>query len=273
VNSPAASVTSLSMVADASRLIAFGLRPRSRPARDEMYAQLVRRFGTDDDFAALVRAVTSGLDLVILDCDERHGLVVASTEASVFAIRMTDYAKRTNGEGKASERVLHALAHLGAATLAYPRPADLSNAAYVGRITVNGVEAFIREATRRLREAAAEHGDDVDPPLDAPDLEAAWRVYDRRASTPGSGDGRRLPSSTGGMVSKALMFLAEQGLLTRRSDQDGGTYATTSRYRIQVLEAGNRMFSELLALGITEVTDGTGTLTPVTWTPQDVDAL
>jgi len=264
---------SVTAVADASRLVAFALRPKQRPARDENYAELVARFRDDDGFAELVKAVCLGLDLVVLDADDRHGLVVASTEESVFAVRMSDYARRTGGQGKAAERVLHALAHLGAATLAYPRPADLANPAWVGRITANGVEAFVREAARRLGEAAAEAGEDHDPPADAPDLEAAWRVYQRRAATPGSGDGRRVSSSTIGMVSKALKFLAEQGMLTQRSDEDGGTYVTTSRYRVQVAEAGARMFAELLALGITEVTNGAGTLTHIEWTEQDVAQL
>jgi hypothetical protein len=264
---------SVAAVADASRLVAFALRPKLRPARDETYTELVRRFRHDDGFAELVKAICLGLDLVILDADDRHGLVVATSEDSVFAVRMSDYARRTGGEGKAAERVLHALAHLGAATLAYPRPADLSNPAYVGRVTVNGVEAFVREACRRLSEAAADAGDDVDPSADTPDLEAAWRVYQRRAATPGSGDGRRVASSTIGMVGKALTFLADQGMLVKRSDEDGGTYATTSRYCIQVAEAGSRMFAELLSLGITEITDGTGTLTHVEWTDQTVSQL
>ncbi len=265
--------SSVGAVADASRLVAFALRPKQRPARDETYAELVRRFRDDDGFAELVKAVCLGLDLLVLDVDDRHGMVVASTTDSVFAVRMTEYARRTGGEGKAAERVLHALAHLGVAVMAYPRPADLSNPAYVGRVSANGVEAFVREACRRLGEEAAEAGEDVDPSVDAPDLEAAWRVYQRRAATPGSGDGRRVASSTVGMVGKALTFLAEQGMLTRRSDDDGGTYATTSRYRVQVAEAGSRMFAELLALGITEVTDGTGTLTHVEWTEKDVNQL
>jgi hypothetical protein len=265
--------SSVSAVVDASRLVGFALRPKHRPARDETYANLARRYRDDDGFAELVRAVCLGLDLVVLDVDDRHGLIVASTEESVFAVRMTDYARRTGGEGKAAERVLHALAHLGAATLAYPRPADLANPAYVGRVTVNGVEAFVREACRRLGDAAAEAGEAVDPSADAPNLEAAWRVYQRRAATPGSGDGRRVSSSTIGMVSKALIFLAEQGMLTRRSDDDGGTYATTSRYRVQVGEAGSRMFAELLSLGVTEIVDGTGSLTHVEWTEKDVNQL
>ncbi|TWD84501.1 hypothetical protein FB561_5692 [Kribbella amoyensis] len=262
--------SSTAAVADAARLIAFSFRPKLLPVRDETYRVLVHRFRDDDAFAEIVRAVAIGLDLVILDADVRHGLVVASTDESVFAIKMTDYAKRTGGEGKAAERVIHALAHLGAAALAYPRPADLSNPAYVGRITVHGVDAFVREAGRRLAESAAQRGEEQDPGLGTPDLEAAWRVYARRASTPGSGDGRRVSSSTVGIVGKALAFLADQGLLSRRSSDDGGTYVTTSRYRMQVREAGQRMFSELLGLGITTVTDGTGALTRIEWTEDDL---
>lgn len=266
-------VSSVAAVADASRLVAFGLRPKQRPARNETYAELITRFRDDDNFAELVNAVCLGLDLIVLDADERHGLVVASTEDSVFAIRMTDYARRTGSEGRAAERVLHGLSHLGAATLAYPRPADLANPAWVGRITVNGVEAFVREAARRLGETVTEAGEDHDPPADTPDLEAAWRVFQRRAATPGSGDGRRVSTSTIGMVGRALKFLADQGMLTYRSDEDGGTYATTSRYQVHVAEAGNRMFAELLALGITEISDGSGTLTHIEWTDQDVAQL
>jgi hypothetical protein len=263
--------SALSAVTDATRLIAFALRPRLRPARDETYRELTRRYRTDDGFTGVVNAAVLGLDLVVLDCDERHGLVLASTEDSVFAVKMTDYARRTGSEGRSAERVLHALAHLGAATLAYPRPADLANPAYIGRITVSGVETFVREASRRLSEQAKEAGQDSDPPANTPDLEAAWHVYERRAATPSSGDGRRVASSTSGMVSKALGFLAEQGMLTRTDDPN--TYTTTSRYRIQVLEAGRRMFSELVPLGVTEITDGTGTLTQVAWTQHDVDKL
>src|SRR5690349_4900832 len=145
------------VTADAARLVAFGLRPKLVPARDEEYRELVERARTDDVFAAVVQAVATGMDLVVMEISDRAGIVIASTEDSVFAVKMTDYARRTGGEGKAAERVLHALAHLGAATLAFPRPADLANETYLGRITVEGVEAFVREAASRLADAATQN--------------------------------------------------------------------------------------------------------------------
>lgn len=259
------------VTADAARLVAFGLRPKLVPARDDEYRELVERARTDDVFAAVVQAVATGMDLVVMEISDRAGIVVASTEDSVFAVKMTDYARRTGGEGKAAERVLHALAHLGAATLAFPRPADLSNETYLGRITVEGVEAFVREAASRLAEAATQD-DAADTAAGEPGLEAAWRVYTRRARTGSTGDGRKLASSTTGIINKALMFLADQGLLVRTGDERGGTFRTTPRYRTQVREAGVVMFDELLRLGITQVTDGSATIV-VGWTPQSLTEL
>lgn len=251
-------------IADAARLIAYGLRPKLVPARDEAYRTLVRKARTDSDFAAVVGAVAAGQDLVVMEISELAGIVIGSTEDSVFAVKMTEYARRTGGEGKASERVLHALAHLGAATLAFPRPADLANETYLGRITVEGVEAFVREAATRLGAKAAE-ADAADVDHDAPSLEAVWRVYSRRAQTGATGDGRKLSTSTLGIVGKALTFLADQGLLVRTSDERGGTFRTTPRYRTQVREAGQVMFAELVRLDITELSDGDATIA-VTWT-------
>ncbi|HWS39255.1 MAG TPA: hypothetical protein VN408_41735 [Actinoplanes sp.] len=259
------------LTADAARLIGFGLRPRLVPARDDTYRGLIRRARADDEFAAVVQAVAAGLDLVVMEISERAGIVVASTEESVFAIRAGDYWRRAGGDGKASERVLHALAHLGAATMAFPRPADLANETYLGRITVDGVEAFVREAAGRLAETAAGN-DDADLAAGEPGLEASWRVYSRRAQTGSTGDGRRLSSSTTGIVGRALTFLSEQGLLTRTGDERHGTYRTTPRYRTQVREAGVIMFDELLRLGVTEISDGSATI-EVTWTPESLTEL
>ncbi len=247
--------------ADAARLIGFGLRPKLTPARDEEYRALVDRAVTDSDFAAAVHAVADGLELVVLHISNRAGVVVAAaTGASGFAVKMTDYARRTSGEGKAGERVVHALAHLGAATLAYPRPADLADETYIGRITVDGVDAFVREAATRLAKKVGDDSGPGDPSTAEPDLEAAWRVYIRKARTGTTGDGRKLSTSSIGIVGRALAFLADQGLLHRSSDERGGTYRTTPRYRVQVRDAGEVMFGELLALGITGVSDGKGTI-------------
>lgn len=53
--------------ADAARLVAFGLQPKLQPARDQEYAELLRRYREDSPFARLADAVAAGLGLVVLE--------------------------------------------------------------------------------------------------------------------------------------------------------------------------------------------------------------
>jgi hypothetical protein len=255
-------------VADASRLVSFGLQPKLLPARDSEYAELVRRYRDDPSFARLADAVATGLGLIVLEVSSRAGMAVAAAEESVFAVRMGEYSRRAASES--TDRFLHGLAHLAVAALAFPRPEDLADDGYLGRITVNGVDAFVRQACRRLEEQADASGDNTDPVSDAPGLEAAWRVYARRSATGATKDARRLAGSTTGIVSKAVSFLVDSGFLQKTSDDSGGTYRTTARYQLQVRDlAGSAAMAELLALGVVPVSDGSATLLP----PDDSDEL
>ncbi|MFB7313439.1 hypothetical protein [Streptomyces sp. NPDC056192] len=254
--------------ADAARLVAFGLQPKLLPARDAEYAELLRRYREETPFARLADAVATGLGLVVLEVSTRAGMAVTAGEDSVFAVRMGDYARRASSDS--ADRFLHGLAHLAVAAMAFPRPEDLADDAYIGRITVNGIDAFVRQACHRLEERAEEHGDNTDPATDAPGLEAAWRIYARRSATGATKDARRLAGSTTGIVGKAVAFLTDSGFLQRTGDDAGGAFRTTARYQLQVRDmAGTAAMAELLELGVVPVTDGTATLLP----PPDGDDL
>ncbi|MGW0860203.1 hypothetical protein [Streptomyces sp. NPDC002690] len=254
--------------ADAARLVSFGLQPKLVPARDAEYADLLRRYREEPAFGRLADAVATGLGLVVLEVSTRAGMAVTADEDSVFAVRMGDYARRASSD--AADRFLHGLAHLAVAAMAYPRPEDLADDAYIGRITVNGVDAFVRQACLRLEERAAEQGENTDPTSDAPGLEAGWRVYARRSATGATKDARRLAGSTTGIIGKAAAFLTDSGFLQRTGDDAGGTYRTTARYQLQVRDmAGSAAMAELLELGVVPVTDGSATLLP----PRDTDDL
>ncbi|WP_406471827.1 hypothetical protein OH738_33510 [Streptomyces hirsutus] len=247
--------------ADAARLVAFGLQPKLQPARDQEYADLLRRYREDPSFARLADAVATGLGLIVLEVSPRAGMAVTAAEDSVFAVRMGDYARRTSADG--GDRFLHGLAHLAVAVMAFPRPEDLADDGYIGRVTVNGVDAFVRQTCHRLEERAAEQGENTDPASDAPGLETAWRVWARRSATGATKDARRLAGSTTGIVAKAVTFLTDSGFLQRTGDDNGGTYRTTARYQLQVRDlAGSAALAELLELGVVPVTDGTPTLLP-----------
>jgi hypothetical protein len=248
-------------VADAARLVGLGLQPKLLPARDAEYAELIRRHREDPAFARLADAVATGLGLIVLEVSARAGMALAAAEDSHFAVRMGDYARRAASD--TGDRFLHGLAHLAAAALAFPRPEDLADDGYIGRITVQGVDAFVRQACRRLAERAEEDGENTDPASDAPGLEAAWRIYARRSATGATKDARRLASSTTGIIGRAVAFLADSGFLQRTGDEHGGTYRTTARYQLQVRDlAGGAAMAELLDLGVVPVTDGTASLVP-----------
>ncbi|MFF2147317.1 hypothetical protein ACIRYZ_34435 [Kitasatospora sp. NPDC101155] len=248
-------------VADAARLVSFGLQAKLLPARDAEYAELVRRHREDPPFARLADAIATGMGLVVLEVSPRAGMAVAAAEDSLFAVRMGDYSRRAASES--TDRFLHGLAHLAVAAMAFPRPEDLADDGYLGRITVNGVDSFVRQACRRLEEQADAEGANTDPASDAPGLEAAWRVWARRTATGATKDARRLSGSTIGIVAKAVMFLVDSGFLQKVSDDSGGTYRTTARYQLQVRDlAGSAAMAELLDLGIVPVSDGTASLLP-----------
>ncbi|MGR8011728.1 hypothetical protein [Streptomyces hypolithicus] len=254
--------------ADAARLVSFGLQPKLLPARDLEYADLLRRYREEPPFARLADAVATGLGLVVLEVSTRAGMAVCASDDSVFGVRMGDYARRASAES--ADRFLHGLAHLAVAALAFPRPEDLADDGYIGRITVNGVDAFVRQACRRLEQRADEQGENTDPATEAPGLEAAWRIYARRSATGATKDARRLAGSTTGIIGKAVAFLTDSGFLHRTGDDAGGAYRTTARYQLQVRDmAGSAAMAELLELGVVAVMDGTATLVP----PSDADDL
>ncbi|MFD5783706.1 hypothetical protein [Streptomyces sp. NPDC126933] len=254
--------------ADAARLVSFGLQPKLLPARDAEYTELLRRYRDDPAFARVADAIATGFGLVVLEVSPRAGMAVTAGEDSVFAVRMGDYARRASTDS--ADRFLHGLAHLAVAAMAFPRPADLADDGYIGRITVNGVDTFVRQACRRLEERAEEQGENTDPSTDAPGLEAAWRIYARRSATGATKDARRLAGSTTGIVGKAVAFLTDSGFLQRTGDDAGGAYRTTARFQLQVRDlAGQAAMAELLELGVVPVTDGSATLLP----PPDGDDL
>jgi hypothetical protein len=218
--------------ADAGTLISFGLRPKLRPAEDADYHDLVLRYGERPEFAVGVRELAAGLGLRVLAVSERVGVVVGAAGESPFAVRIADYAKEASVEGRVSVRVMHGLAHLAIAAACFPRAADLDDRDRLARVSVVGIDRYLRELCRRLDE---EHEDDnLDPPSDDLLLERAWRAYAKRPPVMHTGDGRAGMRTTQQAISRALGWLVDQGMMTRVSDDDAGTFRSTERYRIQV---------------------------------------
>ncbi|MFF0295173.1 hypothetical protein ACFYST_18115 [Kitasatospora sp. NPDC004614] len=246
--------TSTADAEEAAQLLAFGLRPRYHPSQDADYQALVTRHQENQDFQLLTSRIAAGFGLRVVRVSAATGVVLASTEGSVFEIRMEDYS-RSAAVDKPGEKVLHGIVHLAVAALVFPRPADLADDNYVGRVTARVVDQTVREICRKLKSRAEQVEHSLDTPADAPELDRAWRAYSRRPEVSTTKDNRAAPNSTTSIISRALRFLTEQGLLVELGDVDGETvYRSTPRYNVQIRElASTTAFKELLQLKVVPI--------------------
>ncbi|MEU7004802.1 hypothetical protein [Nonomuraea sp. NPDC046570] len=238
-------------LAAACRLLSFGFQPGLTPRRNAEYATLVGRYRADDAFARLLHAAARGFDLTVIAVNPRAGLVFGTTPETQFAASVADHIKQV------ADRPIAALAHLAIAALAYYRPEDLDDEAHVGRVTIRHVDEMVEQATKELEHRAAETGEDHGVPAGQPDLVQLWRYHQRRNPVAPTGDARAHSKSRHAITKRVAEYLAENGMLRRAGNENGGTYTTTARYQIQVRElAGQQMLGELAALGIAVGLDG-----------------
>lgn len=231
-------------LSDAARLVSYATRPRLLPARDPDYHELCVRYRDDSSFALAVREVADGLGLELLDVSTRVGIIVGPHEDSNFAMRLSrDYTSPKNAE----ERMMHGLIHLALASFCFPRAADLQETDQIVRITARELDRYLRD----LCQVIGHERDDVEPPIDLPELEPAYRAYARRAQVGATTDDRRKYTATVPMCERALEWLCEQGLARKGpvSEQDGQIYQVGSRYRTLVRDfAGHALFKEIRGL-------------------------
>ncbi|MFE3173100.1 hypothetical protein ACFXPA_36005 [Amycolatopsis sp. NPDC059090] len=241
------------------RLIAFGLRPRLIAERDSTYRDLVRRFDQDDVFAGLVRAFAAGMGLSVLAVGMPSGIVLVTEAESVFETKMDDYAKYiSTKERRETQRMLHGVAHLAIAALAFPRAEDLADDTHRGRVSVEQVDLVVRETCRLLDERAARAEQDDTPLAEDSELERAWRAYQRRPEVGSTKDSRANATATRQIVRRALKYLAERGLVHQVGEDADEVYRATHRYQVQVREtASHAAFRELLELGAIPSLSGT----------------
>ena len=231
-------------LADAARLVSYASRPRILPAREPDYHELCVRYRDDSTFALAVREVADGVGLELLDVSTRVGIIVGPREDSPFAMRLSrDYAPSKSAE----ERMLHGLIHLALASFCFPRAADLQETDQVVRISARELDRYLRD----LCEVIGHERDDVEPPVNLPELEPAYRAYARRAQVGATSDDRRKYTATVPMCERALEWLCEHGLARKGpfSEEEGQIYQIGTRYRTLVRDfAGHALFEEIRGL-------------------------
>jgi hypothetical protein len=236
----------------AGLLVSYGLRPRLPAERDNTYLDLVRRFVRDDVFAGIVRAFAAGLGLIVVEADQVIGIVLAAEPESVFEAKMDDYAKYLlTKEKRETQKMLHGIAHLAIAAVAFARAEDLADDSHRSRVSVEQVDQIVRETCRLLEERSVRAEAEDAPLAENSELERAWRAYERRPAVSSTKDNRANATSTRQIVRRALKYLAERGLVRQTGDAADEVYQVTHRYQVQAREiASHAAFRELLELGV-----------------------
>lgn len=228
-------------LADIGRLLGFAARPKQLPARTEAYQQLVERYLNDDQFALAANRVAAGSGIT-LHVDPIAGVFAVADAESPFRTPLAEFRKHTYPH----ERAFLGIVVLSVARVAYPTGDRLDDDQRVASVTVAGVVGYLNRLVERLSDAA-----EADPEDNDEALVELWRHWARMRQD--RFDAKRVSiKDRVGIVKRTCEYLEEQGLLQRRSDEDGGTYRATHRFRLAVTALVED--SDLYA-GLVELTD------------------
>ncbi|MBI2954831.1 MAG: hypothetical protein HYY30_10995 [Chloroflexi bacterium] len=226
----------------ASRLIAFGLRPKLRPAIDEEYGKLVSLYRADSHFRHITDAMAAGLRLRVIAADQ-SGLYLAAEDDSAFAYTLADF-RRERGLSEVAgtaQRGLYGLIVVGIAAYYYPRAQHLVDERHPSASAAD-IDSFIRGVCDELRTRLGNQ----DPTFCTLDNEPAWWYYLRQRETSSGSDGRRGQRGTCPAVEKTLEVFAEYDLVQKVHTSQGLRYQAMERFRLQVARfAGNLLFDVL----------------------------
>lgn len=220
---------------NAGRLIQWGLKPKSRPAQEQEYRELIDIYLDRSDFRELVRSVARGLGLIILSVDE-HGIVLGPESGSIFALQPANFRSATS-RTYTDDRLIDGLVVMAIAASIFPKARDLEESAAIVRppSSVDEVEETLRQFCDRFAEEAR---GTPDPSL--PDEEKglidAWRVYSKVLAAMETRDSRKAPRTTRRFIETAFERLREFGCFTKETRENQVFYQPTYKYQVLVKE-------------------------------------
>jgi hypothetical protein len=172
--------------------------------------------------------------------DPAAGVVAVAGRDSPFRTPLAEFRKNTYPH----ERALLGVVVLSVARVAYPSSDRLDDDQRVATVTVAGIVDYLNRLVQRLSDAA-----EADPDHNDENLVELWRHWVRMRQD--RFDAKRVSIKDRlGIVKRTCEYLEEQGLLQRRSDEDGGTYRATHRFRLAVtaLVEDSDLYTDLVEL-------------------------
>ncbi len=216
----------------AGRLLRWGLQPRSRPAQEPEYQELLERYLNRREFRQLVQEFARGLELVILSAEE-HGIVLGPAQDSVFALKPADFRSQPS----ADDRLLDGLVQLAIAATVFPRARDLEQDPSYAKppVTIVEVEENLRQLCKHIEE---EHQGNPDPLAsdEHSGLNDAWRIYQRRLAVMETRDGHKSQRTTQRIIEFGLDRLRDFGCFTKENQNGQVVFQPTWRYQVLVKE-------------------------------------
>ncbi len=223
----------------ATRLIRKGLKPKATPADDAEYRELLAYFRANSKFQEIVEQACAGLDLRIIDMDEKRGIYIVPTNAeSPFAFKLSHIRTRMSEEEKAGL----ALAHFAIAKSFFPSTDLLENDDHLP--PPSSFKTFRDNFHVLAKSLKEQHADQKYSGEDR----AAWDFLSSIAIAIPDSD-RAALSSLSGMIKLALKHLQDHGLLKLMQGADDETaqlYTPTKRFRVQLREQALQKAFEIL---------------------------
>jgi hypothetical protein len=212
---------------EAATLIYKAMAINSGLGNDAEYRYLLAKYRSERDFAALVKGIARGLELVILDVSER-GLVIAPTgKESRFSLKLSDLRTTLNE----NQKVAMVLVHLAIGTVFYPTADFLDDD---GRTpfpaTVKDIRERLLVIARNMERASDGDSYQVEQ------MRPGWSMV--LGLVPAIPDAQRAAlSSVDGIVRFSLMRMKDFGLVrsdTKAEITEKTSFTPTHQFRIQL---------------------------------------
>lgn len=226
------------IIRDAAELIGFALRkPPANPHRNGRYSELLNSFHASGEFAAIVRSMTVGFGLKILDVNDNGLFLAAENENSPFRAKLESISTSML---VANTRQMFGMALATIAAIYYQTETSLLED-MAPSITVYQVrDELLNIAQARIEDRKKKESD-------FSDIDEACQVIVDLPVTASTKKGLQKKNTLTRLIERAFEFLENEGFVKNRGN---GEYTAYSKFRVHMREVmameAYRTVSEIL---------------------------